>query len=201
MPRTFADLKTDLIELLARTDITDDLAGAWINRAVDRVERVAEIPSMEAVVEATLTDAATVDIPSDYISLQDIYSDGYGLEKMSHSQLLQISETGPRPQYYCRLANTWMFRPAYPGMVVEYVYHAEWPDMEDPTDSNDLLAHAYELVLYTAAMYAAIYFVDSRKTEYEETARQLMDEVKEQHMNQELSGGTAQTLQSPYSVL
>lgn len=190
----YAQLKAEVIDLMARTDYTDTKAGLHVNRAIDRIARVAELPLMEKVIVHTLTDSPTMYIPNDYVSEKHVIVDDVAVEKVDYARLLKVEQQGS-PKYYARLRDLWEFRPVNEGAIVTIIYHAAWEALANSTDVNQVTTSAPDAIIYCAASYAATYFGDSRQREFEERYLTLAAEVKEQHHNQEMASGAPMAMQ------
>jgi len=193
----FGQLKTEVRDLLARTDYTDTKAGTHVNRGMNRIIRVAELPLQEKAVTVTLTDSNMMAIPDDFIAVKHMISNGIDLEKLSYTQLLLTDQAGD-PAFYGRIRNAFEFRPASQGLEVTLVYTKAMDDMVDSTDSNELTEAAPEAVIYAAAHYAALYFNDKRAQMFEEKYQALAAELQEQRLNEELSTGAPMGVQPAF---
>lgn len=190
----YSQLKAEVIDLMARTDYTDTKAGLHVNRAIDRIARVAELPLMEKVIVHTLSDSPTMYIPNDYVSEKHVIVDDVAVEKIDYARLLKIEQQGT-PKYYSRLRDLWEFRPVMQGSVVTIIYHAAWESLENSSDVNTVTVSAPDAIIYCAASYAATYFGDNRQKEFEQRYLSLAAEVKEQHYNQEIASGAPMAIE------
>jgi hypothetical protein len=194
----FGELKTELRDLIARTDYTDAKAGSHINRAINRLSRVQGLPNMEKAAAITLATSASIPIPEDYISMGHLIFGDVELQKLPYPVFLKVPEEGAQPLYYSRIRAQWDVRPAAPGLTGVLIYVAAWPNLTADSDTNELLTSAPEAVLYGAAGYACTYFKDSRIAEFEQRYTALAEETAMQHRVAELSSPTGMTLETPY---
>jgi hypothetical protein len=197
----FGELKTELRDLMARTDYTNTKAGQHINRAINRLSRVQGLPNMEKAVEVVLETSPSIPIPTDFITIKHLIFGDVDLRKLPYSVFLTMPEQGTQPRWYSRIRAQWDVRPAAPGLEGVLIYVAEWPSLVADTDSNELLVSAPEAVLYGAASYACTYFKDTRLEEFEARYKGLAEETAEQNRRAELSSPTGMILQTPYDGL
>jgi hypothetical protein len=193
----FGQLKTEVRDLIARTDYTDAKAGTHVNRGMNRIIRVAELPLQEKAVTITLTDSNLMAVPDDFIAVKHMISNGIDLEKLSYTQLLLTEQAGD-PKYYGRIRDAFEFRPTSAGTDVTLIYTKTMDELVNSTDSNELTGAAPEAIIYAAAHYAALYFNDRRAQMFEEKYQTLAAEVNEQHLNEELSTGAPMGVQPSF---
>jgi hypothetical protein len=157
---SFGKLKRALQSLINRKDLTDDLAGDFINRAVDEIERQLRIGPMEALLEASSWDgtANSITIPSNYLQLIDIFTDGGTLRLVDKDAFFCSSTTG-RPLVFMKTGASWLVKPTpAAGTTVFVQYYAESPPLQVDTDENVWTKACFNAVLYTAASLAADHF-------------------------------------------
>lgn len=193
------EVKENLGDLMARSDYTEAKKNLHVDRAIRRIQRVANLPNMEKVVKIPITSSGPViPIPSDYMSMVHFLNGKYAYEKVDYERLIDLDHGYLTHQggfhYYSRIRDTWILAPAFEGDVITLVYHAAWPVMTSDTDTNSILEQAPELVIYAAAQYAAIYFIDQRAQSFENEYLKLAEDLKLQQWNMEISSSSAQTV-------
>lgn len=197
------ELVTKLRALLKRPNMTRADAVEYINQAIRRVDREEPIPPAEKVVEFTLdsTTGNSIDIPSDFLSMtQCVGPSGTPLVKKSYAELLGVSEVGSEPEAFAKFVDTWVFRPAADGNVITIAYNASWPELVNDSDTNFLLTKWWDLVLYAAAGYASVFYLDKRRSLFEEAYREILSGVEMQRVLEEEGSGTAREVQPVYPV-
>ncbi len=197
------DLVTQLRALMKRPNMTRDDAVRYINQGIRRVDREEPIPPMEKVVEFTLdsTTGNSIDIPSDYLSMtQCVGPNGKPLTKKSYAELLGVSEVGAEPEYFAKFVDTWVFRPAASGNVITIAYNANWPELVNDSDTNNLLTKWWDLALYAAAVYASTFYLDKRRGLFEESYQEILSGIEMQRVQEEEGSGTAREVQPVYQV-
>jgi hypothetical protein len=192
------ELKTELNDLMARTDYTGTKQRTHINRAIRRIASAAKLPDMEKSVTLTLDATLGATIPADFSSTRHMFfSNGIiPCEKIDLNRVADYDNVYPplNPRPYYRLQDRWYFPVASEGDEVTLIYYGPWDPLVNDEDFNELTVMAPEAVIYCAASYAATYFVDRRVTELEERFQAELDEIMLQKWQQEISTGSAQTI-------
>lgn len=189
---TYAELKTDVINLINRTDCTDTLAATFVNQAIRNIARTLRIPSLESQYIATVgTSAQTVyntttnelTIPGDFIETVYVYTDDRILQRVPLRQFIELDKSLPasgKPRYYTRLQNKLKIKPAPDaGTVLTLLYHSDPDALTTDTSTNVLSIVAPDLVVYGALLYACDYFNDSRKEEFNRTYQAIYNAVED----------------------
>jgi hypothetical protein len=192
------ELKSELGDLMARTDYTGSKQTTHINRAIRRIQTAAQLPDMEKAVTLTLDASLGADIPSDYRSTRHMFfTEGIvPCEKIDVRRAAEYTNVVPSnaPRPYYRLMDRWFFPVAREGDEITLVYYASWDALENDEDFNALTVLAPECVIYGAASYACTYFKDVRVREIEERFKAELDELELELWEQEISTGSAQTI-------
>jgi hypothetical protein len=195
------ELKTELDDLVGRTDYTAAKQTTHINRAIRRIQTLTQLPDMEATVELTLDENKSVAIPSDYRELRVIYeaSTFVPFEKIDINQMYKIVGETPyteQPRPFFRLMERWYFPGGTEGDDIQVVYYASWDALESDEDYNELTTLAPEAIIYGAASYAATYFHDSRVMEFEDRFKAEVEELELDRWQAEISTGSGQVIQA-----
>lgn len=188
---SFGKLKRGLKGLINRKDLTDELAGDFINRAVEAIERVARVEAMKVLLSAEFDGTGnTILIPAGYLSLVDIFTDEGVLDRKEKTQFFAVCPTGS-PSAFIRAGQTWMIRPTPPAGSKVYVeYFAETSQLNNDGDTNLWTSAAFDAILYNAASLAADYFQleDPYVQRFQGRADALVQAIVEQNYDDVWSG-------------
>lgn len=157
---SFGKLKRALQGLINRKDLTDELAGDFVTRAIREVERPLRIGPMEVLLEATEWDGkkSAVNIPFNYLELIDVFTTEGTFESADRDAFLKCG-TAPAQPVFMRAGPAWLLKPTpKPGDTVYVHYFAETPGLQADTDENVWTKSGFNAVLYAAAALAADYF-------------------------------------------
>lgn len=187
---TFADLKQDVIDLINRNDCTDALAATFVTQAQRRLLRTLRLPSLEQkheIIAGTTTPAifdsttGTYYIQGDFLELIYIFDEERILERVPLRKFLDLSKKHPaagEPKFYTRVKNTFELKPKpQAGHKFWVMYVADDTPLVNNTDTNTLSVSCPDLVVYAAVMYAADYFNDSRKPQFEDVYNKIYADV------------------------
>lgn len=189
---SFGKIKTALRGIINRKDLTDELAGDFITRAVREVERVVRIGPMEQLLEASGFDGErhTVPIPSNYLELIDMFTQDGTLRQVTKDQLFAHRNEG-RPAVFCKIGASWVVKP-YPvaGETVFVQFYGETLPLQTDTDENVWTRAGFNAVLYQAAALAADYFQmeDVYVQRFQGKATSLVDAILSQDLSEKWAG-------------
>lgn len=184
----YGELKTDLKELMNRRDITDELAGKFIRRAISRLERTLRLPFMERLATYP-TEGPTVSVPSDFIELINLYTDHGTLQRMDLPSFQRISSASGIPYAYRKERAQLHIRPTPEDGTLLYLhYYGEEPPLASNTDENGWTISAVDAVLYGAAELAADFYEDERNARFAEKYIMSVRELEEQMHRDDASG-------------
>lgn len=190
-------IRTSVKNLLARNDTTDSIVDGFIDMAMARIQRTLRVPSMEKMMVTTVAaeNANTIILPNDFLKLKHLYTTSLAqnnsIEYKDVAAFMQTPDNpGGVPRIYTRVQGSLLLKNTPPvGLKIAMVYYGEIPDLVADTDSNFLSEIAPDLLIYTALSFAADYYIDDRKDQFESVAesafQQLMDQAYEVDMNQE----------------
>lgn len=192
------EVRTRFLNLLNRNDCTNALADGFLDDSLRRIQRTLKIPSMEKSKTITFSEELpdSFVLPSDFLTLKDLYyySDATGgviLERLELSSFFQKSIDSAYPQYYTRVQNSIIVKPANTDTTLTLSYYGEIPDLTSDTDSNLLTNLAPDLLIYGALSFAADYFLDSERSKlFEERYISIYREIEEQNRQLEFAGYT-----------
>ena len=196
----FGKLKTALRGLINRTDLSDQLAGDFVVRAISDLERGLRLGPMERVLETLPFNGTTnfISIPSDYLETIDVFTDEGELVQVDKSQFLREPTTGA-PRVFSKLADRWVIRPTPASGQVLYVHHyAQSTAFAVDTDANVWATACFNATLYTAADLAADYFQleDAVVSRFRAKASDYVEAIRAQALDEAMSGPI--TMSRPY---
>jgi hypothetical protein len=179
-----AGIRSQVSALLNRNDATDALLDVFIDQAVARIQRTLRLPIMEKSEIYTVTDISpdTLVLPTDFLSLKYLLTNSGNLEYVDIGTFLATPDAvGNNPYMYTRLQGAFKVKntPA-DGTQIVMIYYCEIPDLVEDTDTSWLSEVAPDLLTYGALSYAADYFIDERKPNFEERFGQIYAELEEQ---------------------
>jgi len=195
------ELKTSLDDLMARTDYTDSKKTQHINRALRRIQTLAQLPEMESTVGLTLDSNLSVVIPSDHFSTRDMYilESKIPCEKIHINRAKEYEDRAytelPNPFPYYRLTTRWYYPAGVSGTNIALVYYSLADALSVDGDFNRITTSFPEAIIYGAASFACTYFKDKRVQEMEERFQTEIDEIELQRWEEEIATGSAQTVQ------
>lgn len=156
----YGKLKSALKGLINRKDLTDALAGDFVNRAIDECQRIVRLAPNEALLVADdwTNGNNSILIPDNYLELVDIFTDEGVLENVEKQRFFRTRNEGP-PCVYTKVGPNWLIKPAPAlGTKIYVQYFGENAWLAADTDSNIWTKAAFNAVLYGAASLAADYF-------------------------------------------
>lgn len=187
----YGNLKTHFKDLMNRSDITDALAGTFIDQGISRIQRQLRSPMSERTLEYNITSrTSTITLPADFLELISLYHSTNELTRITMNKYRELTGetyTG-KPQYFARQnENVFLYPEPSDGKLVMY-YHGEFTQMTTDSDENIIAKVAPDLLIYSALTYASDWFLDERAELFENKFNQFMLEVQEQANDQELNG-------------
>ena len=77
------NLRSHMIALLNRSDITNALADTFIDQSIKRIQRVLRIPSMEATQNYSITtQTASIVLPNDFLELIELHHASKSIQRL-----------------------------------------------------------------------------------------------------------------------
>jgi hypothetical protein len=198
----YATIKAQLRGLINRSDMTDELAGTFIQMAQDRLERWPQVdplkyaprPSfMEKYVTLTLTpsvdEPGAFALPNDFLQLISIFTGSRELEKVDISRFIALPETEGSPTAFIQTGHAIRMRPIPPTTTsISFLYYGTAKALSLATDENEWTIAASDALIYGAAVFAADHFEDERLDRFEGRFSQALLELQDQTINETLSG-------------
>lgn len=195
---TYADLQSQVLGLLNRRDATTAQIQAWIQNAIQTIQRELRVPAMEKVVQVTLPDNTdgTLTVPSDMLELIDIINHhGVRLTKEDVTKVMQAAKVIGAPSIYYRMGGRWLLgmRPK-PGETLMVVYYAELGPLVNPTDENIMTDIAPDLITYKALSFAGDFYVDKRTSQWDTRYEAIKQDLQAMADADETSGASVVSL-------
>lgn len=166
---TYSELKTSIANYLGRSDLTSQIPD-FISLAEVRLSRDIRTRKMLKTVEATMSvDDATMGLPSDFLSIRDVYIRENPRRKISYMTPAAFSANANAdviglPIYYTMRSNELEFAPkpddAY---IVQMLYYFRPTAMSDSVPSNLFLENYPDAVLYASLMEAEPYLMNDQR--------------------------------------
>lgn len=185
----FAELKAELRGLINRSDMTDELAKGFINRAQTRLERLLRLSFMEKFVSFTIDrEDGVFRVPLDYLELIDLFTDKNQLERVDTTGYLRYPATAGDPKVFIQTGSDFRIRPL-PGDTTLYLrYYGCQPQLVNDDQTNQWSLSAQDALIYGAAEYAADYFEDERLPRFQGRFEQAVTELSDQQQQEDFSG-------------
>jgi hypothetical protein len=189
------ELRTHLIALLNRNDLTNALADTFIDQAVHRITRILRIPSMEKTqtydVANDVSGVSTINLPIDFIEPIDVYSEGKALVRLPLHEMVEAQKSNQQgtPVFFTRVQGTYLVHPKPSTGTIVLNYYAAFSALTSDSSTNTLTTLGPDLLIYTSLGYAADYFLDERGPQFEAKASQFLAEIQQQADAAEQNGG------------
>ena len=168
---TYSDLQTSVANYLGRSDLTSQIPD-FITLAELRLSRDIRTRRMLKTATATMTvNDATVGLPSDFLSIRDVYIQGSPrtvvnyLSPSAFSANSRADEVG-LPTFYTLRSNEFEFAPkpdsAY---VVQMLYYFKPTALSVSNTSNEFMANYPDALLYGSLLEAEPYLMNDARVQ------------------------------------
>ncbi|MDQ2066738.1 hypothetical protein Q9295_10145 [Xinfangfangia sp. CPCC 101601] len=185
----YTELRTLFHGFLNRDDCSDELADQFISMGLRRVERLLRTPLQKAIESFIIPEAfdGIVDVPRDYLGLIEVRLDGRPLKRLTSGQ------TDAMSGFKLGIDGFKLYGTFQPQSVIEIEYYAEFDKTPDPGGTTNYGLVLSDLVIFSGLIFAATYYTDARKAEFEQVAAALKAEIDEMSALDELAGGLVVT--------
>lgn len=183
---SYSTLKTAIADWLDRDDI-DSVIEDFIDLMEARLYRDLRIRFMESSLSVTLS-SGTATVPSDYLELRHAYIDGSPAQKLEvkspdwiYGHYPQRSSDA-KPGYIARDDDSFIFGP-FPDSdyTLKGIYYAKPTALSTSNETNWLITHAPDLLLYGALVHSSAYIgQDERLVMWEAGYQEAFRRVTEQ---------------------
>jgi hypothetical protein len=166
---TYSDLQTAIANYLARSDLSSQIPD-FIRLAEIRLRRELRIRQMlKNVTTSTTSGDATVQLPSDFLQMRDLYIDGDPLQPVIYltpslfTSNAQSTYSG-KPTRYTILADEFKFAP-YPdtAYTLYMLYYASPPFLSSTQTTNVWTVNAMDCLLYGSLGEAEPYLMNDAR--------------------------------------
>jgi hypothetical protein len=184
----FGQLKTKVIRLMNRTDMTDDLAAEFIGQAQVRIERTLRTTAMEKIVWFNPTDGA-FRLPTDFLELSDLWYDDVEMERVDTSRWIKYPDTTGTPRVFIQSGHHIRMKPLPQDTDTLWMrYYASQPELTTDVDDNLWTLSAVDALTYGACEYACEYFEDERVDRFGSRFQTAMTELFDQSAQEDFAG-------------
>ena len=168
---TFATLKTDISEYMARDDITESLANTFVRIAEAEIRRTVRIGAMETTDTSFSVTAQVTDLPTGFISMRALANNAVNQREMDFLPPARLrssvimDQTAQQPTAYTIEGETLVVAPTPPsgGVTLSMVYYKAFDALSEGTDTNWLLTYAYDVYLYSSIRAACEWALDEQR--------------------------------------
>jgi len=188
---TYAEIRAQFIAILNRSDCTDAQADTFIDAGIKRSQRILSLITQERIDTVTVGSTFTgIDIPSDFIKPIAIYRDEYKLRRVSLAQYLETPSEVGEPLVWTRDQSQFLLRPTpSEGAILKVLYYGEFETFATDATETTLSAISPQLFYYGGLVFAGDYFLDDRKSLWEDVYLKTVTELQGQSDDEELAGG------------
>jgi len=192
---SYSSLKTAVANYLGRSDLTSQIPD-FITLAELRLSReIRTRKLLKSVTTSTVAGDSTVEIPSDFLEMRDIYLSGnpritLNYESPSAFTRNAQTEVSGKPGFYTMLGQEFEFAPV-PDKVytVELLYYYKPTPMSDSVASNEFLANYPDALLYASLLEAEPYIMnDARMTVWSSMYDRAINNINTSDQNSEFAG-------------
>lgn len=193
---TYEDLKAEIKDELARTDLTDDQVAGFIQRAEFWIGRRVRLPDGEQVTTLNVSSGDDfMTMPSGWhetLHFELQTTPKYQLSIVSYEKLTDVlnnDTSGGYPRAVAFVGNLAYVAPIFPADTdVKLIYYGQPAPLQDgaPNNTNSLITDAPDLLLYASLMYSAPFLGDDErialwKVMRDEAAQQLSQHYWDAH--------------------
>lgn len=180
----YGELRSHFLQILNRSDCSNDLADTFITSGLRRIERLLRTPIQRVVLDVVIdeTTTASYPIPADYLGLHEMMVNGVHVPRIAPAQLEYFNG-------FHFAHNNFNFTPELQvGDTLTLEYYSEFTK-----GVSDGTTTAYSLILsdtvvYAALVFACTYFVDARKAEFAADFATMIQEIQLMADIDEMSG-------------
>jgi hypothetical protein len=194
---TLGEIRSQFTSLLNRRDCSATQADIFLRQGLSRLQRVVRVPSMERAhyIIGEPTNIESFTVPVDLLQIQDVFVDGYPLEKVPFRTLMKMRHSGGnaagQSSHYARVgASIYLFPAMAATKEMVLTYYGEFGPLADDSASNAATDGLADCMVYGALSFAGDYFKHDSAAEWEAKFKGLVTEVMDQSNQLENSGGS-----------
>jgi hypothetical protein len=191
---TYGELQTHFTAVLNRRDLTTTIRDTFLQMGIAKIQRELRAPFMEKSVLVTIgSDYDGIEIPSDYIALVALTA--VDLESKLQRVDLNVAQSEAAkgvatPRVFARQGGRWILGPTpAEDDVIRIDYYGEIGELSESDDENVLTIIAWDLIIYSALVLAAEYFLDRRLETFNNRYKETLAALQGQSDFDELSSG------------
>jgi hypothetical protein len=168
---TYSDLQTSVANYLGRSDLTSQIPD-FISLAELRLSRDVRTRRMLKTVTTTMVvNDATVGLPTDFLSIRDVFIQGLPRTVVSYLSPSAFSSNSRAdqqglPVFYTMRGNELEFAPkpdsAY---TLQMLYYSKPTELSSTTTTNEFLANYPDALLYASLLEAEPYLMNDPRTQ------------------------------------
>jgi len=162
---TYATLKADIANYLARTDLTADIP-LFIQLCESRIRDLVRVRDMEAADDAFTVDAQVMALPDGFLSMRRIIMDSTtsrSLDYLTPERFWDstLSHESGNPVAFTIEGSNIVFGPSpSASLTAKVLYLKAYDALTEETDTNWLMTNAYDIYLYGALAEAKGFIED-----------------------------------------
>jgi hypothetical protein len=192
---SYTTLKTAVANYLGRSDLTTQIPD-FITLAELRLSReIRTRKLLKSVTTSTAVGDSTVEIPSDFLEMRDLYLSGNPRISLTYNSPSAFTrnadaETSGKPSFYTMLGQEFEFAPV-PDKVytVELLYYFKPTPLSDSVASNEFLANYPDALLYATLSEAEPYLMnDARIQVWASLYDRAINNINTSDQNSEFAG-------------
>jgi hypothetical protein len=192
---SYTTLKTAVANYLGRSDLTTQIPD-FITLAELRLSReIRTRKLLKSVTTSTAVGDSTVEIPSDFLEMRDMYLSGNPRISLTYNSPSAFTrnadaETSGKPSFYTMLGQEFEFAPV-PDKVytVELLYYFKPTPLSDNVASNEFLANYPDALLYATLSEAEPYLMnDARIQVWASLYDRAINNINTSDQNSEFAG-------------
>jgi hypothetical protein len=181
----YSQLRDHFNQILNRDDCSDTLSDLFISMGVRRVERLLRTPLQKYIKTWVIPSDFTgsLSVPNDYIGMVELRVDDTSVPRIvGHQTELKTGFEFLNGQLKFNFTID-------EGSIVTLEYYAEFDKDVGPNDYTTWSLTISDLAIYAALVFAADYFMDVRKPDFQSTMVSLTTEVQDMADVDAMSGG------------
>ena len=165
---TYADLKSDVADYLARSDLTTQIP-LFIKLAESRIRDMVRVRDMETTDDAFTVDAQVMVLPTGFLSMRRVIMDSTTSRELTYLPPERfwdsvVSWESGNPEAFTIEGSNIVFGPSpSTSLTAKMLYTAAYAALSAETDTNWLLANAYDVYLYGALAEAKGFIEDDEQ--------------------------------------
>ena len=168
---TYSDLQTSVANYLGRSDLTSQIPD-FISLAELRLSRDVRTRRMLKTVTTTMVvNDATVGLPTDFLSIRDVFIQGLPRTVVSYLSPSAFSSNSRAdqqglPVFYTMRGNELEFAPKPDSTyTLQMLYYSKPTELSSTTTTNEFLANYPDALLYASLLEAEPYLMNDPRTQ------------------------------------